>query len=86
VFRFAEDKDEITGATVSAMEDDSTFNASKQYKNGNYGTTVYEMNMRLSTGRYKETWTPDKGDAFESVGNCYRAKGFGHMASTKKTK
>ena len=25
---------------------------------------------RLSTGRYKETWTPDKGDSFESVGNC----------------
>jgi hypothetical protein len=87
-FRFGKDKDEITGATsLSAMEDSSIFNASKKYENRNNGTTSYEMNMRLSTGRYKETWTPDKGEAMESVGNCYRAKGFVRSTvSVKKAK
>lgn len=75
IFRFGKDKDEITGATnVSAMEDGTIFNASKTHANRNNGTTTYEMNLRLSTGRYKETWTPDKGEPFESVGNCYKAK------------
>ncbi|MGB2636294.1 MAG: hypothetical protein WAM58_20355, partial [Candidatus Acidiferrum sp.] len=49
---------------------------SKKYENRNNGTTTYDMNMRLSTGRYKETWTPDKGEVMESVGNCYKAKEF----------
>jgi hypothetical protein len=85
VFRFAKDKDDITGATnVGAMQDGSTFNASKTYKNRNNGTTTYEMNLRLSTGRYKERWTPDKGEAMESVGNCYKAKGFVHGATPAK--
>jgi hypothetical protein len=87
VFRFAEEKDEITGATnVSAIEDGSVFIASKKYQNRNNGTTTYEMNMRLSTGRYKETWTPDKGDPMESVGNCYKAKEFVHTAATPAKK
>lgn len=77
VFRFAKDKDEISGSTdLSAMEDGSTFSASKKFRNRDNGTTSYEINVRLSTGRYKETWTPDKGEAFESVGNCYKAKEF----------
>ncbi len=81
-------KDEITGATnVSALEDGSIFNASKKYQNRNNGTTAHEMNMRLSTGRYKETWTPDKGESMESVGNCYKAKEFVHSTtSVKKVK
>jgi hypothetical protein len=88
VFRFAKDKDEITGATdISAVEDGSVFTASKKYSNRNNGTTTYEMNMRLSTGRYKETWTTDKGDVMESVGNCYKAKEFARSATpTKKVK
>jgi hypothetical protein len=88
VFRFQTDKDEVTGATnVGAMEDGTSFYASKTYANKNNGTTSYEMNVRLSTGRYKETWTPSKGDAFESVGNCYKAKEFARVTtSTKKTK
>lgn len=88
VFRFGKDKDEITGATnVSAMEDGSIFSASKKYENRDNGTTTYEMNMRLSTGRYKETWTPDKGEAMESVGNCYKAKEFVRSTtSVKKAK
>jgi len=87
VFRFAEDKDEITGATnLSALEDETTFYASKKYENQNKGTTTYEMNMRLSTGRYKETWTPAKNETFESVGNCYKAKEFIGTAPAKKTK
>ena len=85
VFRFDKDKDEITGATdLSALEDDTTFHASKKYENQNKGTTTYEMNVRLSTGRYKETWTPDKGEAFESVGNCYKPKEFIGTALVKK--
>jgi hypothetical protein len=87
VFRWGKDKDEITGATnLGALEDDTTFYASKKYENGNNGTTTYQMNMRLSTGRYKETWTPDKGEPFESVGNCYKAKEFIGTAPVKKTK
>jgi hypothetical protein len=87
-FRFGKDKDEITGATkVSAVEDGSTFNASKTYENRNKGTTTYEMNVRLSTGRYKETWTPDRAETIESVGNCYKAKEFIRNAtSVKKAK
>lgn len=76
VFRFAADKD-ISGATnVSATEDGTTFYATRKYENKNKGTTIYEMNMRLSTGRYTETWTTDKDEAFKSVGNCYKAKEF----------
>jgi hypothetical protein len=85
IFRFGKDKDEITGATnVSAVEDGSIFNASKTYENRNNGTTTYEMNLRLSTGRYKETWTPDKGEAMESVGNCYKAKEFARSTTSVK--
>lgn len=69
---------------MSAMEDDTTFYASKKYENRNSGTTTYEMNVRLSTGRYKETWTPDKGEPFESVGNCYKAKEFVRATTGKK--
>jgi len=87
VFRFDKDKDEITGATdLSALEDDSRFYASKKYKNQSNGTTTYEMNMRLSTGRYKETWTPDKGEPIESVGNCDKSKEFIRPTPVKKTK
>lgn len=88
IFRYKTDKDEISGATdIAARQDGSTFYAAKKYANRNNGTTTYEMNMRLSTGRYKETWTPDKGDAFESVGNCYKAKEFIRTtAPVKKTK
>ena len=87
VFRFASDKDEITGATnVTAMDDGSILNASKKYANRGNGTTVHEMNVRLSTGRYKETWTPDKGDPMESVGNCYKAKSFANTTQTRKAK
>jgi len=87
VFQFKKDKDEITGATdLSASEDGSTFYASKKYGNRNKGTTAYAMNIRLSTGRYKETWTPDKSDPIESVGNCYKAKEFVPPTPAKKTK
>jgi hypothetical protein len=89
VFRFAKDKDELTSATnIRVMEDGSIFNASKTFANQNKGTTSYEMNMRLSTGRYTETWTPDKGDAMKSVGNCYNAKKFASVTPviTKKAK
>ena len=88
VFRFGKARDDITGATnVSAMEDRLIFNASKTYENQSNGTTNYEMNLRLSTGRYKETWTPDKGEAMESVGNCYKAKEFVRSAApVKKSK
>jgi len=87
-FRFKKDKDPLTGAAdVSAIEDGSTFYATKKYENKNKGITTYEMNMRLSTGRYKETWTPDKGEAFSSVGNCYRVKEFIRTTTpAKKTK
>jgi len=88
VFRLTRDADRLTGeANISAMEDGTTFYATKKYGNKNNGTTAYEMNMRLSTGRYKETWTPDKGDPFESVGNCYKAKEFLRSSTpAKKTK
>jgi hypothetical protein len=88
VFRFAKEKDEITGATnLSAMEDSSIFDVSKTYDNQAKGTTTYEMNMRLSTGRYTETWTPSDGNVMESVGNCYKAKGFvPRVAPGKKAK
>jgi hypothetical protein len=88
VFRFAEDKDPISGVTsVSAMEDGSIFYATKKYENKSKGITTYEMNVRLSTGRYKETWTPDKGEGFSSVGNCYRAKEFVRTTTpAKKTR
>jgi len=77
VFQFGKDTDQITGTTnLSAMEDGSAFLASKKFENRDKGTTTYDMNVRLSTGRYKETWTPDKGEAFASVGNCYKAKEF----------
>lgn len=85
VFRFSQDKDEFTSATnISAMEDDTTFYASKKFDNRNNGTTTYEMNVRLSTGRYKEIWTPDKGEPIESVGNCYKAKEFARATARKK--
>jgi hypothetical protein len=87
VFRYTKDKDETTGATnLGATEDGSIFYASKKYPNRDKGTTTYEMNMRLSTGRYKETWTTDKGAAYESVGNCYKAKEFVRPIPAKKTK
>jgi len=87
-FRFSKDKDSNLGATsVNAREDGSTFYASKKYENRKNGTTAYEINIRLSTGRYKETWTPDKGEAFSSVGNCYKAKDFIRTTTpAKKTK
>lgn len=85
VFRFSVDKDEFTSATnISASEDDTTFYASKKFENRNNGTTTYEMNVRLSTGRYKEVWTPDKGEPMESVGNCYKAKEFVRATTGKK--
>jgi hypothetical protein len=87
VFRYPTDKDAITGATdVTATEDGSTFYVSKKYRNRSGGTTMYEMNVRLSTGRYKETWTPDKGEPFESFGNCYRAKEFVRLTAVKNAK
>lgn len=87
VFRLVKAKDEISGATeLTAIQDSSTFFASKKYENKNGGTTTYEMNVRLSTGRYKETWTPDKGDAFGSVGNCYNARDFGRVTAPAKKK
>lgn len=77
IFRFEKQKDDITGATeVAAFQDDTVFNASKKFPNKRKGTTEYEMNVRLSTGRYKETWRPDNGDEMTSVGNCYKAKDF----------
>jgi len=77
IFRFSEDKDAISGATdISATNDGTTFYATKKYDNRNGGKTTYEINVRLSTGWYKETWTPDKGEPLESVGNCYKAKEF----------
>jgi hypothetical protein len=85
IFQFGKDKDEISGATnLSAMEDGSVFMASKKYENRNNGRTTYDLNLRLSTGRYKETWTPDKGDSFESVGNCYKAKEFTRSTTSVK--
>jgi hypothetical protein len=85
VFRYPTDKNLTIGATdVTATEDGSTFYVSKKYRNRSGGTTTYEMNVRLSTGRYKETWTPDKGEPFESVGNCYRTKEFIRPTPVKK--
>jgi len=84
-FYYREDKDEITGATeLSALEDETTFYATKTFPNKSNGTTAHEFNLRLSTGRYKETWTPDKGDAFSSVGNCYKAKEYTVTPPAKK--
>ena len=86
-FRFSRDKDELMGATkIGATQDGTTFYATKTYQNRNNGTTTYEMTVRLSTGRYKETWTPDKSEPIDSVGNCYKAKDFARPNVTTKKK
>lgn len=62
VFRFSQDKDELTGATnISALEDDTNFYASKKFENRNNGTTTYEMNVRLSRAGTKKSGLPIKG-------------------------
>lgn len=75
-FQFSEDKD-IAGATgINVVQDATILNASKKSNNKNSGTTGYAINVRVSTGTYTETWTPDKGDGMASAGNCYKAKDF----------
>ena len=85
VYRYSKDSktdDEKTHPVESLSMDDTTFSASETYKNQASGTTEWSLSIRLSTGRYHETW--ETNDRQESLGRCYRAKTLAPTTGQKK--
>jgi hypothetical protein len=64
----------------SVLQDETNYIADQTYTNGNNGTTEWSISVRLSTGRYVETWdVTDKGQTESHpldkiVGRCSPAK------------
>jgi hypothetical protein len=84
VFRYSIDGDKAKalGSEESVIQDPTSFAATKKYANKAKGTTDWSLSVRLSTGRYRETWETTTGtdsesaprSESESLGRCYRAK------------
>ena len=93
VFRYSTDGDKAKalGSSESVIQDPTSFAATKKYDNKAKGTTDWSLSVRLSTGRYRETWETttnggtDSHDATsesESLGRCYRAKSLVKTSTT----
>jgi hypothetical protein len=67
-------KDDKGNVVESIALDSNSLSATKKYDNKNKGATDWTLSVRLSTGRYRETWDATATAPLESLGRCYRAK------------